>query len=129
MIDASIEWEAHPDDVADKFEEFLDALESRLDERVAIVAESVASMAATLAPVDTGELMDSISATMEGVIETLVISGAVVAEAAHAPFVEFGTIHMSAQPYLAPALDAHREMLVEQSEAAIADARREVFGY
>jgi HK97 gp10 family phage protein len=50
------------------------------------------------APVDTGELRDSIH--QEG--------GLVVATANHAGFVEFGTYKMAAQPYFIPGLEATR---------------------
>lgn len=50
------------------------------------------------APVDTGELRDSIH--QDG--------GRVVAMADHAGFVEFGTYKMAAQPYFIPGIEATR---------------------
>jgi HK97 gp10 family phage protein len=62
------------------------------------VAREVVIEAKRLVPVDTGALRDSIS----------VIDGspmAVVADAPYSLYVELGTRHMAAQPYLMPALD------------------------
>lgn len=129
MLESSIEWDVRPSAVVGLLDDFLGALEDALEARVEVVVESVASMAQRFAPVDTGELRDSIRGTMEGVAETLVVEGEVVAGAAHAPFQEFGTIHHAPQPYLAPALDAHRDVLLEQAEAAVLDARGQTFGY
>lgn len=53
------------------------------------------------APVDTGALRNSIHGEMTG--DT---SGEVTAGVEYAPYVEYGTVHMGAQPYMHPAADA-----------------------
>jgi HK97 gp10 family phage protein len=77
------------------------------------VSEKVAEIAAGLAPVRCGELSLSIHAEEE----------MVVADAEHAPYVEFGTRNMAAQPYLRPAIDEHQreieQVAAEAVEAAI----------
>ena len=60
--------------------------------------------AKSLAPVDTGELRDSIVV----INATKTDSGAVVARADHASYVEFGTTKMAAQPFLFPALESNK---------------------
>lgn len=73
----------------------------RISERVrANVVEDIADDAERLVPVDTGELRNSIHT--EG--------NQIVADAEHAIYVELGTRHMDAQPYLAPALYRKRNL-------------------
>ena len=56
------------------------------------------------APVDTGELAASIFSEAHGT------TGRVGATADHAEYVELGTRHMQAQPYLRPALYKKRQV-------------------
>lgn len=73
-------------------------------------AEIVKDEAQAIAPVDTGELRDSIHVEEDG------DNASVVADAPHAVFVEYGTYKMSAQPFMAPA--AHNTKgAVAQAEA------------
>lgn len=73
--------------------------------------EPVAESARLKAPVRTGELRRSIK-TRAIRNERNMVEGAVVATAPHAPFVEFGTRKMAAQPFLRPAfLETHRQSL------------------
>lgn len=58
-------------------------------------------------PVDTGNLRRSIATTMPSVVGDRV-SGSVGTNVSYAPFVEFGTRNMRAQPFLGPALEAAR---------------------
>jgi len=67
---------------------------------VLAVAETGAGRAAALAPVDTGNLRSSISA--KSVSDTRASYGSNVE---YAPYIEFGTRHMAAQPYLRPSAD------------------------
>ena len=62
------------------------------------VAEGVKDNAKELAPVRTGNLRDNIVVHNEG------IKSRIVSEAEYGIFVELGTRHQSAQPYLIPAL-------------------------
>jgi HK97 gp10 family phage protein len=67
------------------------------------VLEDIARDARRHAPVETGELKASIH--VEG--------DSVVAESDHSVYVELGTRHMHAQPYLRPALYKRRNLRVE----------------
>lgn len=60
---------------------------------------AIESGAKQLAPVDTGQLRSSIKGKVSG------FEGEVTALAEHAPFVEFGTRKMPAQPYMLPAAE------------------------
>ncbi|MFC5947074.1 HK97-gp10 family putative phage morphogenesis protein [Pseudonocardia lutea] len=62
----------------------------------------IAQDAKRYAPVDTGELRESITAEVHGT------TGTVKATAEHAAYVELGTRYQSAQPYLRPALYQQR---------------------
>lgn len=64
--------------------------------------------AQSLAPVDKGDLRDSIKSVMmdDGTI-------AVVIEDFKGVFYEFGTVHHRAQPMLAPAFDANEDVVIE----------------
>ena len=124
---ASLDWDTEPDAVAAKFGDFLDALEDELEDAVDDIVELIASSAEDGAPVDTGELRDSIEGQVEEAAG-LIVRGKVAAEADHAPFQEFGTIFQAPQPYLAPAIDAHRDDFVARVETAVENAKREAFG-
>lgn len=74
---------------------------------------AVAERARELAPVETGELRDSIHYDRD-----LPDGGTVRADAPYAAYVELGTVHMAAEPYLTPAL-----MQVTQDFASVAKLR------
>ncbi len=78
--------------------------------------------AAALCPVDTGELRNSLSWTVER--QPSGARGWLTAGAAHAAAVELGTGRMQARPYLYPAYLSEREALVE----SLAHALREELG-
>jgi HK97 gp10 family phage protein len=80
-------------------QQILDA-QARAAERTGAWA---AEEARRLAPVDTGELRDSITYEVRRTATTFAI--VVLAGADHALYVELGTSRMSAQPYLRPVLD------------------------
>lgn len=63
------------------------------------------------APVDTGRLAGSIDYRRAG--DNKVVIGTPVE---YAPYVEFGTSKMRAQPYLRPALDDNRKRIKELAE-------------
>lgn len=79
-----------------------------IDRGVQRAAGKIADLAQQLAPVDTGELRDSIH------VEEDPQPGfyRIVASAPHAVYVEFGTHKMQAQPFLTPA--AQRVSLLEE---------------
>lgn len=67
------------------------------------IGDKVAEVAKTLAPVETGALRDSIHVEPGGLVTA---EARIIADVRYAAFVEFGTSEMSAEPYLAPALEA-----------------------
>lgn len=83
---------------------------------------AMADGARRLCPVDTGDLKASISARSEAAADGA--EGVVTAGAAHAVYVELGTSHMAARPFLLPACQAERGALLE----AVARAVRGVIG-
>lgn len=78
-------------------------VEAELNKRVALAMELVASQmerhAIEVVPVDTGTLKQSISHLSDD--NTAVVGTNVE----YAPYVEFGTSNMGAQPYLAPSIN------------------------
>lgn len=81
--------------------------------RVAI-ARRIVETAKTIVPVDTGALRDSIEE----------VEGNVRSESPYAYFVEFGTVHMDAQPFLRPAVDQHYPEIVAAARAAMMEQIR-----
>lgn len=75
---------------------------------LAKTAHDTEALAKDVAPVDTGNLMNSISAAKEREL-----TWRVTAHADYAIYVEMGTRHMSAQPYLAPALNETSAALMQ----------------
>lgn len=74
------------------------ALDAAITEMLYGLVEDVADDARRNAPVETGELQDSIHGEVVGT------EGRVSATADHAAYVELGTSEMPAQPYLRPAV-------------------------
>ncbi len=82
------------------------------------------------APVDTGRLRNSLAHEIrrkakagsadEGA------SAAVGTNVSYAPYVEFGTRHQRARPYLFPALEDERPKFIERLRRAIDNANRKV---
>ena len=73
------------------------------------------------APVDSGELRDSIDARIFGDGRRGSVTGVVGAAARHSLFVEFGTSKMAPQPYLGPALAANADAFVAAVERIAED--------
>ena len=69
-------------------------------------SDDLVQRARALAPVDTGELRDSIRASGAG------MDRAVTAAAEHAVYVEHGTRNMQPRPFMGPASDAVEPKLV-----------------
>lgn len=79
-----------------------------------IFVETFLSVANSLVPVDTGYLMGSIDASTDGVSFC-----EAEATADYAQYVEYGTVHMDAQPYFEPALEAACQAAGIEAQAAI----------
>jgi HK97 gp10 family phage protein len=77
----------------------LEALPGIIDDHAHTIALKIARDAAELAPKRTGELADSISA------ERSDDGWDVIVGADYGPFVELGTIHAAAEPFLTPAAE------------------------
>ena len=93
-------------------QQFDSGMQRHVHRQLASWAADVKALAKQLAPVRTGHLRSSIYAKIsEWVAE-------IGAEATYALFVELGTRHMQAQPYLYPAIQEH----LPQLEAIICEA-------
>jgi len=82
-------------------------------------ASDVKALAKQLVPVRTGYLRSTIYAKIQEWVAEI------GAEAHYALFVEFGTRHMQAQPYLYPAIQEHLPQLEDIICAAIDAAKAE----
>lgn len=82
------------------------------------VTEDVERDAKILAPVDTGNLRNSISSDVDNTRTGA--SGVIGPTANYAGYVEFGTSRMAPQPYMGPALDRHADPF-ERAIAQIID--------
>lgn len=69
----------------------------------------IADASSSNAPVDTGDLRDSHE----------VVDGELIISAPYSLDVEFGTIHMAAQPYLRPAIDSTQSQVLSLLAAAV----------
>lgn len=78
-------------------------------------ANRVAAEAQSRVPVRTGATRASIAVTVAGEGEAVVASQAAV-------FLEFGTVHMAAQPFLVPAFEQERDQVVEDIADAVQTA-------
>jgi len=105
---------------------FLDAANKLVDEIDAAVeagADLVQDMAITLVPVRTGLLKSTIHVEPTGqMMERRVRAGG--GEAPYAPYVEFGTRRMGAQPYMRPSLDARKAEIVNLIGKAVLNLLR-----
>ena len=85
---------------ADFFEDLEPSLQAAVDAGV--------EHAQSVVPVDTGALQDSIYGQVNGPEEA-----EIGATEEYAAYVEYGTIHMDAQPYMEPALEVAGQTLEE----------------
>ena len=79
---------------------------------VAKTAHDIEADAKSLAPVDTGALRNSISAT----IAIGGLSAEIGPTVHYAPYLEYGTRRMPPQPYMGPAADRRAEAFVQAVE-------------
>ena len=90
-------------------------LEDKYVKAVEIAARHVETKAKSKVPVDTGATKNSINARPA---EAVGVFGAVTAwrvgpTTEYAPFLEYGTVHMKARPFLIPALESEAPRLQE----------------
>jgi HK97 gp10 family phage protein len=95
-------------------------IQAKVQQRLTEWAETVKTEASRLVPVRTGYLRSTIFA------RTQQWHAEVGAEAAYAATVEFGTTHMSARPFIQPALQQHlpelERVLLEALDSAQTEA-------
>lgn len=84
-------------------------IKKRLFKKLILIGEFVEGEAKLRCPVDTGNLRDSIKYRVDE-SEAAVIIGTNVE---YAPYVEFGTAKMQAQPYLRPAVIENKEQIMK----------------
>jgi len=95
-------------------------LQQKIQQQLERWSMEIREYARSLAPIRTGRLRSSIYAKTSG------WEVQIGAEASYALFVEFGTRHMQAQPFLHPAVEEYmprlEEMLLEALDQAVAEA-------
>lgn len=89
-----------------------------MQREVKIAAVNVQNGARRRVPVDTGRLRNSITHEITGDG----LNAAIGSNVEYAPFVEFGTRSMRAQPYLFPALEEERPLYMERLKRALQKA-------
>ena len=85
------------------FREVLSALDGAQERAAELTAQWAEDYAKQNAPVATGALRDSITASVRRTLTSFAI--VVMAGASYALYVELGTSRMNAQPFMRPALD------------------------
>lgn len=90
-----------------KLEALQAGLRAKADAAVRKVALDVEAYAKSVVPVDTGNLKNSLSADKRGDFEWWVHTNV-----EYAPFVELGTSRMHAKPFLTPAVERARPVLI-----------------
>jgi HK97 gp10 family phage protein len=94
------------------FQEYADSLQAELDSVMDQAAQYVHDTAITLVPVRTGRLKSTIHIEKgDEPLTRIVKAGG--SEAPYAPFVEYGTRKMAAQPFMRPAAEARRNEIVK----------------
>ena len=97
-----------------RFPEIERKMALRISAAVKEGADEVAEDARSRVPVQTGKLRDSIEVTRKGPARTAVEVGIF-----YGKFLEFGTKHASAQPFLVPALEGKQETIVAKVEGVL----------
>ena len=106
--------------LAQKFRDAANKLIPAIDMAVEAGADLIWDMAITLVRVRTGMLKSTNHVEPTGqMMERLVRAGG--SEAPYAPFVEFGTRKMGAQPYMRPSRDAREAEIVNLIAKAVLD--------
>ncbi|GCE49197.1 HK97 gp10 family phage protein [Thermosporothrix hazakensis] len=97
------------DKVLADLDQAVDELENRTEQELLATGKECKNEAQKRVPVRTGRLKNSISYEQTDRYEVLVGTNV-----EYAPYVEFGTRKMQAQPYLLPAFEISRKGLVER---------------
>lgn len=84
-----------------KFEDLAEELKNIAYNVVRDVVDTSVDQMKTLAPVDTGELRDSIGTQLTGTYKVII-----GASTEYAPYVEFGTETTQPQPFVRPTVDS-----------------------
>lgn len=123
----AIVWQSGKDPLT--FSRKLGTFESKLISNLRTVGKALVEAAVKLAkgyaPVDTGRLRDSISGSIEDMMNAVVIRLEVGVD--YGIHQEFGTIYHDAQPYLRPALRDLEPQVVKRTVKAYNDALDSVF--
>jgi HK97 gp10 family phage protein len=85
--------------------------------------EQAAEIARSLAPVDTGALVGSITTSFSG--NQYVSTGEIIVGVDYGIYVEFGTMYMAAQPFLTPAVDQVSKEYARRVDLALQKAIKE----
>ena len=108
-----------------------DKLDRMLEEALDEIAEKIRDDAKNSAPVDTGALRKSIRVEKRGGLKVSVVAGdgGVInprtgREVDYAGYVEFGTSHTSPQPYMRPALEKNRNIVMNIVRKKVLEALR-----
>ena len=94
-------------------------LKRKISQQVAKSALNIQKGAKERCPVDTGALRNSITVDFYGEM-----SAEIAPHMPYAPYVEFGTKKMSAQPYLFPAYEEERPKFEQGLKKAIEEATK-----
>lgn len=89
----------------DNTDEIIHTTNEALYNALEIIGNKAADYAAGLAPVDTGNLRNSLTSEVDSADKSVIIGTPVE----YAPFVEYGTSRQRAQPYLRPAVENHMD--------------------
>lgn len=89
-------------------------------QEVARAAQAIEAQAKSAAPVDTGNLRNSIQAEPKTV--TSKYTWRVFVGAEYAKYVEYGTVRMAARPYFTPAVEKIRPEFIENLKQLIKNA-------
>ena len=108
------DWESghDPSSFANNLETFKNDFFDSVESDVEAAVDAAVDEAQSRARVDTGEMRESIRGEVEKMASKIVAE--LIGGAEHTPYNEFGTIYLSAQPMIRPALRSIERDLVER---------------
>lgn len=122
-MDFNLDWDSKfdPPNAQETFEDMLDESDSELEAMMQTTANRIERDAKSMAPVgETGNLRASIENEVESKRKAIIAE--VGSNVEYAPYVEYGTSRMEAQPYLRPALEDHASSLEREIRLAVMKA-------